>query len=176
MAQDDNRKIQAQLKRNQVAARIEELEGKNQELEARLKGVELGKIVVGNPEDSYVSAAQAAPLSQQAGQQAATRAASGVALAKETTAPAAPQSGEGKVLVVNREYNFIVINLGSKDGVNVGKIYSVYHNNKYVGDVKIDKVHDSMAAAGFISADVKDKISEGDKLVPNPQRYSPLFV
>ena len=44
--------------------------------------------------------------------------------------------------------------------------FPIYHNNQYVGDVKVEKVHDAMSAAGFVSADIKDKISEGDKVVP----------
>ena len=72
---------------------------------------------------------------------------------------------EGKVLVVNKEYNFAVISLGSKDGVAVGNTFLVYHDNKSIGEIKVEKLHDSMAAAGFVSQDVKDKIGEGDRVV-----------
>jgi hypothetical protein len=58
-----------------------------------------------------------------------------------------------------------VISLGSKDGVKTGDKFSVYHNNRYVGDVTVEKVHDSMAASGFASVDMKDNVSEGDKVV-----------
>jgi hypothetical protein len=58
-----------------------------------------------------------------------------------------------------------VINLGTKDGISSGDVFSIYHNNKYVGDAKLEKVHDSMSAAGFLSEDIKDKVSEGDKVV-----------
>jgi hypothetical protein len=47
----------------------------------------------------------------------------------------------------------------------VGDIFSIYHNNKDIGEVKVEKVHDSMAAAGFSASDIKDKVSEGDKVV-----------
>ena len=69
------------------------------------------------------------------------------------------------MLVVNKDYNFAVINVGSKDGVRVGATFSVYHDAEYLGDVKIEKVHDSMAAAGFVTAALKNKIGEGDKVV-----------
>ena len=72
---------------------------------------------------------------------------------------------EGKILVVNKDYDFAVINLGSKDGIGTGDAFSAYHSNKYIGDLKVEKLHDSMAAAGFGSAEVKNKISEGDKVV-----------
>jgi hypothetical protein len=70
----------------------------------------------------------------------------------------------GNILVINRDYNFAVINLGSKNSIGVGDVFSVYHNDKYIGDVKVEKVHESMSAVGFLSSELKDKISEGDKI------------
>jgi len=67
--------------------------------------------------------------------------------------------------VVNKEYNFVVMNLGSRDGVTAGSEFSLYHNNQHVGDVKIEKVHDAMSAAGFLAPETKDKVSEGDRVV-----------
>jgi len=139
-AQDDLKKTQSQLKL--LISQKDELEAKLRDLEAKSKEIELGNIVV-NPE---VITPQAP---------AEKRAASGTQA----------QAPEGKVLVINKDYNFAVINLGSKDGVNLGDVFSIYHNNKYVGDVKVEKVHDSMSAAGFLSGDIKDKVSEGDKVV-----------
>ena len=72
---------------------------------------------------------------------------------------------EGKVLKINRDYNFVVINLGSKDGIREGEIFSTYHNNKYIGNVKVETLHETSAAAGFLSNDIKNNISEGDKVV-----------
>jgi len=46
-----------------------------------------------------------------------------------------------------------------------GQYGAVFHNNKYLGDVKVEKVHERMAAAGFLSSETKDSISEGDKVV-----------
>ncbi len=125
----------------EMEAKINELESKKKDLEEKVKGleekaqnVELGKIVV-NPEQGA----------------AAGKASSAMKL-------------EGKIAVVNKDYNFAVINLGSKDGVTIGSIFSVTHNNRDAGDLKVEKVHDSMSAAGFVSADMKDKIAEGDKV------------
>jgi len=143
-AQDDVRKTQAQLK--QLESQKTELEVKVKELQIQPQGVELGKIVVSPetaPSKSAVKATQ-------------------IASEKKEKKPTAL---EGKVLVVNKDYNFVVINLGSKDGVGLGNVFSLYHNNKYLGDVKIEKIHDSMAAAGFVSGDIKDKVNEGDKVV-----------
>jgi hypothetical protein len=120
------------------------LESKIKELEA--KKVELGNIVV-SPEPKTTKSKATQPKAEK----------------KELSAPA--QGAQGKVLVVNKDYNFAVINLGSKDNVNLDDVFSIYHNDKYVGDIKVEKVHDSMSAAGFLSPDIKDKVNEGDKVV-----------
>lgn len=152
--------VQAQEETKKMQALLSDLESKKTELETKIKdlesqvqkaaqsqegqGVELGTIVV-SPEGT--TAEQPTTTEEVA--------------KKETPASAL----EGKILVVNKDYNFVVINLGSKDGVEVGNIFSVYHNNNYVGDVKVEKVHDSMSAADFVSIDIKDKVNEGDKVV-----------
>jgi len=136
--QADVQKLQTQLE--DLTNKKAELETKLQELEAKSQGVELGKIVVSNEGQ--------APRG-------------GVKEEK----PKAAIALEGKILVVNKDYNFIVINLGGKDGVQLGDIFSIYHGNKYAGEVTVEKVHDSMSAAGFKGQDLKDKISEGDKVM-----------
>lgn len=148
LAQEDMKKIQAQLKtldskKTALEAKIKDLETQLQQ--AQTKNVELGTIVVA-PETPMTDSATAEAVVMPS--------------QEKPTAPA-----EGKILVVNKDYNFAVINLGNKDEVRVGDIFGVYHNNQYVGDIKIDKVHDSMSAAGFTSMDIKDKINEGDKVV-----------
>ena len=142
-------------------AQLTELEGKKDSLESKLdtmeqktqeqgSGVELGTIVVA-PETQGSPVALASAVTQDS----AVKAASGPSVS----------ASEGKVLVINREYNFAVINLGSKDGVAVGDVFYVYHNSKYIGDITLEKIHDSMAAAGFASSAMKNKIAEGDRVV-----------
>ncbi|MBI4706980.1 MAG: hypothetical protein HY761_03535 [Candidatus Omnitrophica bacterium] len=152
----ENKLSQAQEDAKKAQDKLGDLESKKQDLEAKIKqletvsqDVELGKIVV-TPE--VATAASPEPKAK------AKKNAKVVKEAAQVTGP------EGKVLVVNREFNFVVLNMGSKDGVDVGQIFSVYHNNNYIGDVKVEKVHDSMAAAGFVSGDIKNKVSEGDRI------------
>lgn len=148
-AQTDVKKIQSQL--STLEFKKTELETKIKELEEKSEGVELGTIVV-NPEvlGTPPKQAPASPAAKKQTQKSTTSVSAGL---------------EGKILVVNKDYNFAVINLGNKDGIDVGNVFSVYHDNKYMGDVKIEKVHDSMSAADFVSPDMKDKISEGDRVV-----------
>lgn len=142
-AQKDIEKTQAQLK--ELESKKTELEIKLNELGAKSESVELGTIMV-TPEG-------AVPLEETS---------KAVLLEKPKGKPA---KTEGKILVINKENNFVVIDLGSKDGVALDNIFAIYHNNKYVGDVKVEKIHDSMSAAGLVSPKIKDKISEGDKVL-----------
>lgn len=136
--QKDVESAQAQVK--ELAQNKKDLEAKVKQLETQGQGVELGKIVVG-PEGQPVEGEP-------------------VAVSNASVA------SEGKVLVVNNDHNFVVFNLGSKNGVKAADVYSVFHGNKNLGDVKVEKVQDNMAAAGFISSNLKGKISEGDRIVP----------
>jgi hypothetical protein len=47
----------------------------------------------------------------------------------------------------------------------MGQVFSIYSGESYIGDVKVEKLHDSMAAAGFMSEDLNNKVKEGDKVV-----------
>jgi predicted RNase H-like nuclease (RuvC/YqgF family) len=140
-AQDDLRTIQSKL--SKIEAGKKALEMRIKELEAK-SNVELGKIVV-SPE-----AASAKPLT---------------VLSAVNNPESTAKGLGGKVLVLNKEYNFVVINLGSKDGVVINDEFSVYQGNKNIGDVKVEKVQDTMSAAGFVSDKLKNMIKEGDKVV-----------
>ena len=163
-AQKNADKMQAQLKdleskKNELESKVKDLEDKTQAGQGQ--GVELGKIVVG-PEGSAQQPAAAPPA------KAAKAKAKKEKPQKQVSVPPAPTAApevEGKVLIINKDYNFVVINLGSKDGINVGDNFALYHASKYIGDIKVEKVHESMAAAGFVAVDTKDKVSEGDKVV-----------
>ena len=136
--QQDAEKAQAQLK---------EIESKKAQLEAKLKDLE-----------AQAQQAQGQQQTQAQGVELGT-----IVVGPETSSVSGQL--EGKILVVNKDYNFVVINLGSKDGVNAGDAFALYHNNKYIGDIKVEKIHESMSAADFTSASIKDVVSEGDRAV-----------
>jgi predicted RNase H-like nuclease (RuvC/YqgF family) len=72
---------------------------------------------------------------------------------------------EGKILVVNKEYSFAVINLGLRDGVSSGDRFSVYRKNKYIGDVVVERVDEGMSSVNFVNPQVKDAVREGDRVI-----------
>lgn len=133
---------QTKSERDKMQAEISRLEAEKADLEIKLKSQQ---------------AVQAQPQGVELGK---------IVVGQEPApAKTASSSLEGKLLVINKEYNFVVINLGNKDGVEVGDLFSVYRKDKYIGDVRVEKVHESMSAAGFVSASIKNKINEGDKVV-----------
>lgn len=178
-AQDDMKKVQAQIKdlvdkKSSLEVKISELEQKAQQ------AIELGTVVVSPEEQSSTGSSVRGTAKEKSGvtgtkekaKEKVKEPAKSVTQVKEspkvsavsTQAEAASVQGGGKVLVVNKDYNFVVINLGAKDGVSIGDVFSVAHAGKYLGDVKVEKVHDTMAAAGFMTQGMRDKISEGDKV------------
>lgn len=157
-AQEDAKKMQDALK--DLEQQKNKLEKKVKELETKTEGVELGKIVVNS------ESAKAPEKDKKAKKEKVVKSKPAAQAQPEAAAAESPEGPEGRVLVVNKEYNFAVINLGSKDGVQMDSIFSVFRGDKYLGDLKVEKVHDSMAAAGFVSEDLKDKIAEGDKVLP----------
>lgn len=109
--------------------------------------VDLGVIEVGNASpEPFAPAAQEVPVSLEQAQAAG--------------------GPEGQVMVVNADYNFAVINLGSADGIKAGTEFSVFQDKSYIGDLKVEQLHDSMSAAGFLSSAIAGRIREGDLVIP----------
>jgi flagellar basal body-associated protein FliL len=157
--QDDGKQIKEQIKimQQQKVA----LEEKIKNLESGASGVELGKVIV-NPELS--------PLVNKAGVAQPKMADNKINALDAKVSKVFPNQPsrsvnalEGKVMIVNKEFNFVVINLGSKDKVNVGDEFLVSRAGKPIGDLKVEKVHEVMSAAGF-PAELKDLIKENDKI------------
>ncbi|MDD5505944.1 MAG: hypothetical protein PHR73_04230 [Candidatus Omnitrophica bacterium] len=155
-AQNEGRKLKEQLKI--IEQQRADLIAKIKNMTSGASGVELGKVVVNSETTDTSSAVDSA-----AEKDASAPVAETVKEQEQEGAPAFKPL-EGKVTVVNKEYNFAVINLGQKDGVNIGDQFSVYHEGKVVGDVKVEKIHESMSAAGF-AAELKDVVKENDSVV-----------
>jgi len=141
------RQAQAEINRLQAALErtTEDLQAQVSKLKTKGK-VELGKIVVEQESVTKDTLEESLPVQKEAGTKALTLLA-------------------GKVLVVNDDYDFAVINLGAQDGVDVNDVFSVYHDDTYVGDIKVDKTQEIMSACVFESREIEEKISEGDKVI-----------
>lgn len=86
------------------------------------------------------------------------------AAAPDQGAPIAAAQGlmSGQVVVVNREYDFIVMNLGKHHGLLVGQEFQVVRDNQVLGKVKVEKVYDELSAATILPESQKNNIREGD--------------
>lgn len=76
------------------------------------------------------------------------------------TAPSLERIGEkagieGRIVTVNKEHNFVVIDLGKQDGIGIGNKFNVYRGQAFLGSVEVIQARDRIAAA-----DIKD-LKEG---------------
>lgn len=137
-----------------LKAAKEDIQKKLKDMEEKGSSVQLDKIVVPSAAENNT------------GTTASPAAASGNQ--PQTTAAQAKQPPavlEGKVLVVNKDYDFIVVNLGRKDNVSVGDVLSVARKNKKLGEFKIEEVRDTMSVATPLTKGLTAQIREDDKAV-----------
>ena len=131
--------------RDEMHRQLADLEKAKGELESKVTElsqqptVELDKVVVGSDQGGGGATATTAPVS--------IGAASGT---------------NGQVVVVNREYDFIVMNLGKKQGLSIGQEFQVVRGAEVLGKVKVEKIYDELSAAAILPESRKDSIREGD--------------
>jgi predicted RNase H-like nuclease (RuvC/YqgF family) len=129
-----------------MQAQLTQLEQAKAELEAKvleLTGqptVELDKVVVTGPESEAAIGSAGGP--------------SPVSLL------------QGQVLVVNREYDFIVMNIGKNQGLQIGQEFQIVRGAEVLGRVKIEKIYDELSAAAILPESNKAAIREGDLVKP----------
>ena len=107
--------------------------------------VELEKIVVGEGKPA------AAAVSTVAAEQ------------KPEIVPLGPAAHlEGQILVVNREFAFVVVNIGEKDGIKDAQVLDVFRGQKFLGKVQVERVYDTMSSAVILPEATKQELKEGD--------------
>ena len=73
---------------------------------------------------------------------------------------------EGRVLEVNSDYGFIVVNLGTNDGIKAGDTLFVSHNKGLLGKVMVEKAASSISVAKTLYKSVTNEVQKND-LVSN---------
>ena len=69
----------------------------------------------------------------------------------------------GKILLVNNKFNFVVINMGMKQGLKVGDVFMVNADKEKVAKVQVEKLYDDFAAAKIVEQfGNKSLLKEGD--------------
>jgi chromosome segregation ATPase len=72
---------------------------------------------------------------------------------------------QGKVLVVNKEYNFIVSDIGQDKDVQKGTKFDVMDGPKFLGQAEIDKVYDTMSSATVLPGGKINDMKKGNVIV-----------
>ena len=69
---------------------------------------------------------------------------------------------EGKVIAVNRPFQFVVIDLGNDHNLPVGAVLSIYRQNDFVGRIQVEEIRESVAACRILSEWTRQEIREND--------------
>ena len=68
----------------------------------------------------------------------------------------------GKVLVVNKRYDFVVIDLGKDHGMETGVVLILHRGRKFMGKVIVEKVYERMSAAALLRDWMQGEVEVGD--------------
>jgi len=80
-----------------------------------------------------------------------------------------PQDGtQGHVVSVDTDAEFVIFNLGLKEGIKPDDLLSVYEDNKYLGDIKATRVQDELSAADIIPPLSVNAIHKNDIVILKP--------
>ena len=78
---------------------------------------------------------------------------------------------EGEVLAVNREYEFLVINLGLNNGLNTDSDVSIYRSSELVAMAQIEKLYDNISAVVVNDKKQMENVKVGDTVVASIGEY-----
>ena len=78
---------------------------------------------------------------------------------------ASDEMPEGKILSIDQENAFVIINLGENYGLQEGTQLSVFRKENYLGDIVISRVQPEMAAADFVPPLTGRKIRKNDRVL-----------
>jgi predicted RNase H-like nuclease (RuvC/YqgF family) len=79
-----------------------------------------------------------------------------------TTVTGVPQGLSGKVMTVNKAWNFVVLDIGSGAGLVPNAEMLVHRDDNLVGKVKVTSVQKNMAVAEILGDWQKKPVEEGD--------------
>ena len=75
----------------------------------------------------------------------------------------APAAKAGpQVMTINRNFNFVVLNIGARDNVKMGERMTVEQKGNSIATVEVEKLYDNFSAATIVEERSDSKIQEGD--------------
>ena len=75
---------------------------------------------------------------------------------------------QGHILSVDTDAEFVIFNLGLKQGIKSDNLFSVLRGNTYLGDIKATRVQDEMSAADIVPPLTAKDIQKNDTVVLKP--------
>ncbi|MDD5108551.1 MAG: hypothetical protein PHC29_03465 [Candidatus Omnitrophica bacterium] len=84
---------------------------------------------------------------------------------KSSSSPGKAQApaSSGKILAINADNNFVVVDLGSSSGVKVGDMFNVYRAGKQIGALVVIQTRDSISACDIKRINVPLRIGDNIK-------------
>ena len=71
----------------------------------------------------------------------------------------------GRVVSIDEDTEFVIIDLGKKHGVTLGRLMSLYRGDDYLGDIKITRVQPEMSAADLILPLTGKLVHKNDQVI-----------
>ncbi|MFH1857280.1 MAG: hypothetical protein ABH845_00020 [Candidatus Omnitrophota bacterium] len=71
---------------------------------------------------------------------------------------------EGKILVVNDKFQFVVINLGQNADLGAGSLLNVYRGDQFIGRIQVEQIRENVAACKILSEWAVQNIQEEDRV------------
>lgn len=71
----------------------------------------------------------------------------------------------GKILAVNKEFDFVIMNLGEEDEVKTGMVFTVYRGNKFIGKIAVEEIYPEMSSCAVKTKWQQGKIKINDGVI-----------
>lgn len=78
----------------------------------------------------------------------------------------APSERPHQILSVNRQFKFVVVNLGIRDRLKLGDLLRVEEGSKLIGRLKVEKLYENFSACSIVEEGEPNKLKEGDLVRP----------
>jgi len=69
---------------------------------------------------------------------------------------------EGRVLVVNEKFQFVVVDLGTEAKLDAGTVLTIYRGDQYIGRVQVEETRESVSACRILNEWTQQPIQEND--------------
>ncbi|MBU9888440.1 MAG: hypothetical protein KTQ49_01045 [Candidatus Omnitrophica bacterium] len=81
-------------------------------------------------------------------------------------APVSPPQGpvRGEVVMVNRQYRFLIMNRGAEQGLTTGGLFQIFQNGQFLAKGRLERVYPSMAAGTVLGDEGMQSVREGDSV------------